>query len=67
MAVHDPDSSTQEKQMALKIGRQKKVQFIDGQQVELMSDEEEELSSQTAGVVMSDETGRPYVVLEVTS
>lgn len=35
MAVHDPDSSIQEKQLALKLGRQKKVQMIDGQQVEV--------------------------------
>lgn len=33
MAVHDPDSSIQEKQLALKLGRQKKIQMIDGQQV----------------------------------
>lgn len=33
MAVHDPDASSQEKAMALKLGRQKKIQIIDGQQV----------------------------------
>lgn len=33
MAVHDPDATTQEKAMALKLGRQKKIQIIDGQQV----------------------------------
>lgn len=37
MAVHDPDSSVQEKQQALKLGRQKKIQFIDGQRVEVMT------------------------------
>lgn len=37
MAVHDPESSLQEKQQALKIGRQKKIQFIDGQRVEVMT------------------------------
>lgn len=62
MAVHDPESSTHEKALALKIGRQKKVQFIDGQQVELMTDDEE---STAPGVVMSDANGQPYVVLEV--
>ena len=33
MALHDPDSTAQEKAIALKIGRQKKIQIIDGQQV----------------------------------
>lgn len=66
MAVHDPESSTHEKALALKIGRQKKVQFIDGQQVELMTDEEEDMQA-TPGVVMSDANGQPYVVLEVTT
>ena len=33
MALHDPDSSVQEKAMALKFGRQRKIQVIDGQQV----------------------------------
>ena len=37
MAVHDPESSVQEKQQALKIGRQKKIQIIDGQRVEVMT------------------------------
>lgn len=35
MALHDPDSSAAEKAIALKIGRQKKIQIIDGQQVRL--------------------------------
>jgi len=33
MALHDPESSVQEKALALKFGRQKKYQMIDGQQV----------------------------------
>lgn len=37
MAVHDPESSLQEKQQALKMGRQKKIQIIDGQRVEVMT------------------------------
>lgn len=37
MAVHDPESSLQEKQQALKMGRQKKIQYIDGQRVEVMT------------------------------
>ena len=44
MALHDPESSAKEKAMALKIGRQKKIQIIDGQQVEVLGgfDDEEE-------------------------
>ena len=37
MALHDPESTAQEKAMALKIGRQKKIQIIDGQQVSFCS------------------------------
>lgn len=33
MAIHDPDASAQEKAQALKIGRQKRLQLINGQQV----------------------------------
>jgi transcriptional repressor CTCF len=32
MTLHDPDSSVQEKAMALKYGRQKKIQIINGHQ-----------------------------------
>ena len=49
--------------MALKIGRQKKIQVIDGQRVEVMtegSDDEEEME----GVAMGED-GQHYVVLEV--
>ena len=35
MALHDPESTAQEKAIALKIGRQKKIQIIDGQRVRL--------------------------------
>ncbi|XP_011314034.1 transcriptional repressor CTCF-like isoform X2 [Fopius arisanus] len=67
MAVHDPESSLQEKQQALKIGRQKKIQIIDGQRVEVMTgyddDEEEEEEEDMMAVEGSD--GQQYVVLEV--
>ena len=43
MALHDPDSSAAEKAIALKIGRQKKIQIIDGQQVKLTTVEEQRL------------------------
>ncbi|XP_075228493.1 uncharacterized protein LOC142328594 isoform X2 [Lycorma delicatula] len=67
MSVHDPDSTAQEKAMALKLGRQKKIQIIDGQQVEVIpgedDDEEEELNGSMMAVEGSD--GQQYVVLEV--
>lgn len=67
MAIHDPDLSIQEKQLALKLGRQKKIQVIDGQQVEVMpqleSDEEDDEDSDMMAVEGSD--GQQYVVLEV--
>ncbi|XP_071872507.1 uncharacterized protein [Bombus fervidus] len=71
MAVHDPESSIQEKQQALKMGRQKKIQIIDGQRVEVMTDDlatklkdyEEEDEDDVMAVEGSD--GQQYVVLEV--
>jgi len=42
MALHDPESTEQEKAMALKIGRQKKIQIIDGQQVEVLTGDDED-------------------------
>lgn len=40
MALHDPDSTDHEKAQALKIGRQKKIQIINGEQVEVIDGEE---------------------------
>merc|ERR1711976_538450 len=42
MALHDPESTEQEKALALKIGRQKKIQIIDGQHVEVLTGEDDE-------------------------
>lgn len=42
MALHDPESTEQEKAIALKIGRQKKIQIIDGQQVEVLTGDDED-------------------------
>lgn len=36
MALHDPESGVEEKHLALKLGRQKKVQIIDGQPVSIV-------------------------------
>merc|ERR1712020_731617 len=42
MALHDPDSTAKEKAIALKAGRQKRIQIIDRQQVEVLGGEDEE-------------------------
>lgn len=42
MAFHDPDSNLREHAMALKVGRQKRIQVIDGQQVEVYSNIDDE-------------------------
>lgn len=42
MAQHDPESNVREQSMALKIGRQKRIQIIDGQQVEIMTNEDDD-------------------------
>jgi transcriptional repressor CTCF len=76
MAVHDPESSAQEKALALKLGRQKKIQIIDGQQVEVMTaddseeeeeyeDEEDEDENETSMMAVEGQDGQQYVVLEV--
>lgn len=71
MSAHDPESSAAEKALALKLGRQKKVQIIDGQQVEVMpgedGDDEDEMETDVEGNVVAVEgsDGQQYVVLEV--
>lgn len=42
MALHDPDSSVREEAMALKMGRRKRIQIIDGQQVEIYQNDDSE-------------------------
>lgn len=42
MSLHDPDSSVREHAMALKVGRKKRVQVVNGQQVEYIGFEDEE-------------------------
>jgi len=67
MALHDPDSTAAEKAIALKIGRQKKIQIIDGQQVEVLTgeDSEDDMDDIEDGIPMQSEDGQRYVVLEV--
>lgn len=53
MALHDPDSTVREHAMALKVGRKKRIQIINGQQVEEYigddDDEEEEEEEEYEG------------------
>jgi len=73
MALHDPDSTAQEKAIALKIGRRKKIQIIDGQQVEVMTEGEEddedlsdlESDEDSDMMAVQGQDGQHYVVLEV--
>jgi len=65
MAIHDPDSSAHEKALALKLGRQKRIQIIDGQQVEVIDDEEDEDENEAQVLAVEGEDGQQYVVLEV--
>jgi len=69
MALHDPDSSVQEKAMALKFGRQRKIQVIDGQQVEVMTEDrtgESEDEEDEGDMTMAGPDGQYYVVLDVS-
>ena len=68
MALHDPESTEQDKAIALKIGRQKKIQVIDGQRVEVLtgeSEDEEDPDLEGEGIPMTGDDGQHYVVLEV--
>ena len=59
MALHDPESTAQEKAMALKMGRQKKIQIIDGQQVEILEEieDEEYMEEEDISLLEEDEDG----------
>jgi len=68
MALHDPESTEQDKANALRIGRSKKIQIIDGQRVEVMtgeSEDEEDPDLDHEGLPLQNEDGQHYVVLEV--
>jgi len=59
MALHDPESTEQEKAIALKIGRQKKIQIIDGQQVEVLTGDDEDDEEEPEDYEDSDELLEP--------
>lgn len=67
MAIHDPESAVHERAMALKIGRQKRIQLVNGQQVEVLDEESEEEDEESDSNMVQVEglDGQQYVVLEV--
>lgn len=71
MAFHDPDSNLREHAMALKEGRQKRIQVIDGQQVEVFTgvdDEEYEGESDYEEYIdgdLDDEPDDPLVAPKI--
>ncbi|XP_063837493.1 transcriptional repressor CTCF-like [Ostrinia nubilalis] len=79
LAVHDPDSGHQERALALKLGRQRKVKYVDNledlQTEDMQEDEEQEdganivrLSSndlRRGELVSVEDDNQQYVVLEV--
>ncbi|KAI5736001.1 hypothetical protein M8J77_025334 [Diaphorina citri] len=68
MTLHDPDSGLIEQQVALKLGRQKKVHIIDGHKVEVIPDDEEEEEGEETEEEEEgggEDDGHQYVVLEV--
>ena len=56
MDLHDPESTAKEKAIALKVGRQKKIQIIDGQQVEVLGEEEDEMEEYEDEDILLDES-----------
>ena len=56
MDLHDPESTAKEKAIALKAGRQKKIQIIDGQQVEVLGEEEDEMEEYEDEDILLDES-----------
>ncbi|GBP00407.1 hypothetical protein EVAR_69530_1 [Eumeta japonica] len=71
LAVHDPDSGHHERAQALRIGRQKRIQYVEAdplEQIHEVSDEDQEETTkdETSEIVtVSAEDGNRYVVLEV--
>lgn len=64
MAVHDPDSAAKAEQIALKAGRQKRIQLVDGTILSENEDDEED-EEENEMMAVEGEDGEQYVVLEV--
>ncbi|KAG6456307.1 transcriptional repressor CTCF isoform X2 [Manduca sexta] len=79
LAVHDPDSGHQERALALKLGRERKIKFLDSDMVKdshyrMERDQNTDLMKLGLGanhlkrgelVTVADSDGQQYVVLEV--
>ena len=79
MSMHDPDSETIQTANALKLGRQKKIQIINGEELkvvprnheenpfkeEVMESETKILNNELGNQVIEGVDGQHYVVLEV--
>lgn len=57
MSLHDPDSTIREHAIALKVGRKKRVQVVNGQQVEYIGFEDEEEYEGEEDYVDGDDDG----------
>jgi len=69
LALHDPESTTLEKNLALKTHELEKIQSsichgVDSQ--DLIDDSEEEIKLDEEGLLIKGEDGQDYVILEVT-
>ncbi|XP_045784094.1 transcriptional repressor CTCF-like [Maniola jurtina] len=75
LAIHDPDSGHQERALALRLGRQKKIKFVDANvKTDDSDNESEENMKLDLGdnqlergelLTVADDDGQQYVVLEV--
>ncbi|XP_045781676.1 transcriptional repressor CTCF-like [Maniola jurtina] len=75
LAIHDPDSGHQERALALRLGRQKKIKFVDANvKTDDSDNESEEIMKLDLGdnqlergelLTVADDDGQQYVVLEV--
>lgn len=77
MAMHDPNSSSKEEAIALKLGRQKRIRLMNGANMSLLNDDDEEEEEEETEIetdvdehgnqnnLMEGDDGQQYVVLEV--
>lgn len=77
--MHDPDSEAIQAQNALKLGRQKKIQVVNGEELKIVPEEDDEdsmkeelvdadgkvLKSELGSQLIEGADGQHYVVLEV--
>lgn len=64
MALHDPESGIIEESYALRVGRQRRVQYIDGQEVEIVTgNEDEDDEGMDEGEVDEEEEGEENTII----